>query len=102
MDVTLLGSVGPRRLGKSLCIGGRRKQGLGGAIVRRESVAWYIYWNFSRVSMLSDVTNVQGKRARRCYLLLRLSAYIPYMYSAWGTPFPHESPTKASENMNKH
>lgn len=64
MDVTLLGSVGPRRLGKSLCIGGKRKQGLGGAIVRRESVAWYIYWSFSRVSMLSDVTNVQGKRAR--------------------------------------
>lgn len=100
--MTLLGSVGPRRLGKSLCIGGKRKQGLGGATVRRESVAWYIYWSFSRVSMLSDVTNVQGKRARRCYLLLRLSAYIPYMYSAWGTPFPHESPTKASENMNKH
>lgn len=27
---------------------------------------------------------------------------LTYMYSAWGTPFPHESPTKASKNMNKH
>lgn len=93
MDVTLLGSVGPRRLGKSLCIGGKRKQGLGGAIVRRESVAWYIYWNLSRVSMLSDVTNVQGKRARRCYLLLRLSAYIHVLRLGYSIPprKPHES-----------